>query len=133
MPHVRLEHLVAARLAARVLLPAHAMTALLPQINHVRHGLHRFAPRLQSRLERALPVLALDSLAGAGALDAQAVLDALLLLDLGVFGGGGHEGEGGVEGGEFEEVGLAAEGVVGCVPGAGARVAEGEEGVLFPR
>ena len=107
------------------LLPAATMAPLLPLPDHLGHALHRLPPLLQTALERALPELTLDPLADARALDPQAVLDALLLLDLGVLGRVRHERQDVVFFGQLEELGLSAQGVVRRVPVAGAGVLEG--------
>lgn len=111
------------------LLPATTVAPLLPLPDHLRHALHGLLPLFQTALERALPELTLDLLADASALDSQAVVDALLLLDLGVLGRVRHQGKDIVGDGQLEELCLSAQGVVGCVPVARAGVLEGEEGV----
>ena len=61
----------------------------------------------------------------------QRVLDLLLIFDLRVLRTHRHQRQDAVLLGEFEELGLSAQGVVRAVPGAGAGVFEGEEGVGF--
>ena len=115
------------------LLPATTVAPLLPLSDHLRHALHSLLPLLQTALERALPELTLDLLANAGTLDSQAVVDALLLLDLGVLGRVRHQRQHVVGDGQLEELCLSAQGVVWCMPVAGRGVLEGEEGVAVAR
>lgn len=115
------------------LLPTATVTSLLPLPDHLRHALHGLPPLLETALERALPELTLDLLADTRALDSETVLDALLLLDLGVLGGARHQWQDIVLGGEFEEFCLSAQGVVWGVPVAGAWVLEGQERVAVAR
>lgn len=115
------------------LLPATAVTPLLPLPDHLRHALHSLLPLLETALERTLPELTLDLLADTSALDSQAVVDMLLLLDLGVLRRVRHQRQHVVGDGQFEELCLSAQGVVWGVPVAGTGVLEGQEGVAVAR
>jgi hypothetical protein len=106
------------------LLPATTVTPLLPLSDHLGHALHSLLPLLETALERALPELTLDPLANTRALHPQAIVNALLLLDLGVLRGVWHERQDIMGDREFEEFCLSAQGVVWCVPVSGGRVFE---------
>jgi hypothetical protein len=111
------------------LLPATTVSSLLPLPDHLGHALHRLRPLRQTALERTLPKLTLDPLANTRSLDPQSVLNALLLLDLGVLGRVRHQREDVEFLGQLEELGLSAQGVVRRVPVSGVGVLEGQERV----
>lgn len=91
-------------------------TYLLPLLHEARHIQHSLAAHLQAALERALPQLALDALALAGALDRQSALDAPRFLFARLLDRPREQVDDAVCGGQFDEVRLLAQTVDGAVP-----------------